>query len=317
MQRIAEDREIVEIRETDALGRLLLATFEAPYAIAAPLVEHESFFGVLVLTRGDAPFAPRFQESLRYYVDQAGIALAQVSLFRELGARNEQLGTANAALQERTDVIRDIVYALSHDLRTPLAAARLTMQQALDGAYGPLPDGYRAILERTVQSNDELQRLAETLLLVSRYESGERSTRREPVDLVFHGDTGCYTMLGGEAFVSADPGEMRRALVNLVANAVNFTPGGGSVTIRIERSGDRTRLSVEDTGFGVPEPERARLFERLGAGSGRPGAGSGLGLYIVRRIAESHAGAVDYEPRPEGGSIFTLRLPALAAPVPA
>jgi signal transduction histidine kinase len=199
------------------------------------------------------------------------------------------------------------------------------MQQALDGAYGELPDGYRAILERTVQSNDELQRLAETLLLVSRYESGERSTRREPVELVALArgvveeleplwrskKIAASVASEGEAFVSADPGEMRRALVNLVANAVNFTPGGGSV------NGDRTNLSVEDTGFGVPEPERARLFERLGAGSGRPGAGSGLGLYIVRRIAESHDGAVAYEPRPEGGSIFTLRLPALAARVPA
>ncbi len=331
LQRVAEEREIVEIRETDALGRLLLATFEAPYAIAAPLVEHESFFGVLVLTRGDAPFAPRFQESLRYYVDQAGIALAQASLFRELGARNEELGTANAALQERTDVIRDIVYALSHDLRTPLAAARLTIQQALEGAYGSLPDGYRAILERTLQSNDELQRLAETLLLVSRYESGERSTRREPLDLVALA-RGVVDELeplwrskkiearvepASEAFVSADAGEMRRALVNLVANAVNFTPAGGSVTVRVATSGDRTSLSVADTGFGVPESERARLFERLGAGSGRPGAGSGLGLYIVRRIAESHDGSVAYEPRPEGGSIFTLRLPALAAGVPA
>ncbi|MBD5654684.1 MAG: hypothetical protein IAI50_05825, partial [Candidatus Eremiobacteraeota bacterium] len=110
LHRIAEQREgITLVRQTDALGRLILDTLGAPYAIAAPLVEHETVFGVLVLLRTDVPFEAHFVEGLAYYVDQSAIALAQASLFVQLAERNEELAVANVALRERGDVIRDIV----------------------------------------------------------------------------------------------------------------------------------------------------------------------------------------------------------------
>ncbi len=327
LHRIAEGREgISSVSETDALGRLLLDTFGTRYAIAASLVEHATTYGVLVLLRDDAPFEPHFEESLAAYVDQGAIALAQAALFVQLAARNDELAIANVALRERGDVIRDIVYALSHDLRTPLAAARMTMLQALDGAYGALPAAYRDILARTIDSNDELQRLAETLLLVSRYESGEQSTRRERIDLGrLARDVAAELepLWGGKRIelrvlsdvppaVDGDERELRRALVNLVANAITWTPEGRAVDVRVEANGDTARVSVEDDGFGVPESERTHLFERVRATASRQGAGSGLGLYLVRRIAENHGGSVGYAPRPSGGSVFTLALPAAA-----
>ena len=330
LSRVAEDRAIVTIGADDALGRLLLEAFGHAHGIAAPIVEHGRVFGVLVLLRANEPFEASFAEGLTYYGDQAAIALAQAALFVQLGERNEELARANGALRERGDVIRDIVYALSHDLRTPLAAARMTMLQALAGAYGPLPEAYRAILERTLQSNDELQRLAETLLLVSRYESGERSTRRERVELadvardvvaeldVLARGKGLDVRLEVEDGVAvlADPPELRRALVNLVANALAWTPAGGTIVVRAAAREDAADLSVEDTGYGVPEADRPRLFQRVVGGGGR-GAGSGLGLYIVRRIAESHGGEVRFAPRAGGGSTFALSLPQAAAEFPA
>ncbi len=330
LSRVAEDRAIVPIGAGDALGRLLLGAFGYSHAIAAPLVEHDRIFGVLVLLRADEPFEATFAEGLAYYGDQAALALAQAALFVQLGERNEDLARANDALRERGDVIRDIVYALSHDLRTPLAAARMTILQALAGAYGPLPEAYRAILERTLQSNDELQRLAETLLLVSRYESGERSTRRERVELadvardvvaeldVLARSKGLEVLLEADDGVAvlADPPELRRALVNLVANALAWTPAGGAIVVRAAVRDGAAELSVEDTGYGVPEAARPQLFQRVVGGGGR-GAGSGLGLYIVRRIAESHGGEVRFSPRTGGGSTFALRLPQAAAELPA
>jgi signal transduction histidine kinase len=331
LHRMAEAREsVARITGADPFGRLLLGTFGAPHAIAASLIEHETVFGVLVLLRLGAPFEDHFEEGLGYFVDQSAIALAQASLFVQLGERNEELAAANVALRERGDVIRDIVYALSHDLRTPLSAANMTMRQALEGAYGPLPGAYRAILERTIESNDALQRLAETLLLVSRYEAGEESRRREPVDLerlardVTNELEPLWRAKGLDARVSAegspfalgDERELRRALVNLVANAVAWTPAGGRIDVRVGIDGNAARVSVEDDGYGVPESERARLFERVREGPSRKGAGSGLGLYLVRRIAEGHGGRVAYAPRPSGGSAFTLTLPLSAAAVP-
>jgi len=334
LHRIAEGREgMTTIRQTNALGRLLLDTLEAPYAIAAPLVEHETVFGVLMLLRTNAQFEPHFEEGLAYYVDQAAIALAQASLFVQLAERNDELAVANAALRERGDVIRDIVYALSHDLRTPLSAARMTMRQAVDGAYGPLPETYRDILQRTIASNEELQRLSETLLLVSRYESGDRSERREPVALaalasdvvaelepLWRGKDLTVTVTAGDgasSVVAGDARELRRAIVNLVANAVTWTPAHRAIDVRASFAGDRMRLAVDDEGYGVPESERAHLFARVRETPSRHGAGSGLGLYLVRRIAESHGGTVTYAPRASGGSSFELSLPLLRAAIPA
>ncbi|HMD01754.1 MAG TPA: GAF domain-containing protein, partial [Candidatus Baltobacteraceae bacterium] len=127
VQRVAEDAQLRELGRGDALGRLLLDTYDAPQGFVIPLVEHETVYGVLVLLRRSTPFEPHFEEGVRRYAEQAAIALARARLFVEISERNEELATANAALRERTEVIRDIVYALSHDLRTPLSAARMTM----------------------------------------------------------------------------------------------------------------------------------------------------------------------------------------------
>jgi signal transduction histidine kinase len=172
-----------------------------------------------------------------------------------------------------------------------------------------------------LQSNDDLRRLAETLLLVSRYESGEFSRYRERVDLAevaseavreleasAHAKSATLRAEGETAATLGDRGELRRAAVNLVANATAWTPAGGDIIVRTTARDGQACLTVEDTGFGVPADVRKQLFERVGL-AGRRGGGSGLGLYIVRRIAEEHGGNVSYEPREGGGSLFALRLP--------
>jgi signal transduction histidine kinase len=327
LHRMAAQREgIATLLDTDVLGRLRLDTFGARSAIAATLVEHETTFGVLILLRRDTDFEPHYEEGLSAFVDQSAIALAQAKLFAQLGERNDELGAANVAARERGDVIRDIVYALSHDLRTPLAAAHLTMQQALEGAYGELPAAYRQILERTIASNDELQRLAETLLLVSRYESGDRSVQRDPVDLgALTSDVvreleplwrsksiDVRSTLADHVAILGDEREIRRAIVNLLANAITWTPAGRRIALAV-RSDAAGTLVIEDAGYGVPVAERGLLFDRVRQTETRHGSGSGLGLYLVRRIAESHAGAVRYTPGPDGGSTFTLELPLVRA----
>jgi signal transduction histidine kinase len=208
-------------------------------------------------------------------------------------------------------------------LRTPLAALGMTMRQARGGAYGQLPPAYTEILDRSITATDDVARLAETLLLVARFESGDRRPERGSVDLVelarqIAGELEALAQAYGvnvsvEAqaalFTIGDRDDLRRAITNLVANALQHGVAGGTVTIALWRDAQGARLSVTDDGYGVTPEARPQLFHRFARGNGRRGGGSGLGLYIVRRVAQETGGNVEYAPREPRGSTFTLTLP--------
>lgn len=323
VMRAAESPDVFAVTLEDPLGRLTLEALDAKQALVTPIATGDTVSHVLIATAKEREFVADGTGTLRAFAAQAALALEQAQLFTQLGERNEQIARQKDELAERSNVIRDIVYALAHDLRTPLAAAQVTMNQALAGAYGPLPEPYRNILSTTLAANDDERRIVETLLLVARYEAGEASTLREIVDcgeLVVRvvaelrpvadvKGIGVREDIAPRTLQTyGDPHELRRAIANLVANALEATPRGGHVVVRCDGSNREVKISVEDDGYGVPEQHRGALFQRFGGG--RPGSGTGLGLYIVRRIAEKHAGTVAYTPRTPKGSVFTVTLPA-------
>jgi signal transduction histidine kinase len=319
VQRTLDGGDVIAIGRTDAFGRLVLDHFGAPSALALPIADRNRRFGV-VLALGDTEQS--FDDALPLagaFAQQAANALAQARLFAQLGERN-------AALEERSAVIRDLVYALSHDLRTPLAALGLTMRQARAGSYGSMPPAYLDILDRSITATDDVARLAETLLLVARFESGERTPQRERVDLsrlavqiagelqaMAHSHDVTLRVAGAaEVATIGDRDDLRRAITNLVANALQHSPAGTAVSVSVDADAGEAHVRVTDGGFGVPEPARAQLFTRFARGDSRRGGGTGLGLYIVRRVAEESGGRVAYAPREPRGSVFTLSLPAPA-----
>ncbi len=318
--RVNEEARLIREGEGDPVGNMLLDSYHAKSALCVRLRSSQDA-AVLFL------FAPQYWRSaermLQAFAEGCSVALDQAQLFMQLGYRNEQVAAQRDALERSTRVIRDIVYALAHDLRTPLVATNLTMQQALEGKYGQLPEQYREILRTTLASNHDVRRLVDTLLLVARFESGETSTRSEPVRLeaqvarvldelkpiaevkgvTLHAD-------GDQATVDGDDIELRRAITNLTANAIEATPKSGTVAVHVSQADGEVRVAVEDDGYGVPPERRAQLFERFGSVDRTAGAGTGLGLYIVRLIAQKYGGNVSYTPREPRGSIFTIALPA-------
>ncbi len=319
LARASESGEIAVFTPSDAMGRLLVDALGSTAAISAPLSRHGDAGGVVLLALDREPTQQDLQ-LVTAFADAAANALSQARLFMKLAQKNDELG-------QRSRVIRDIVYALSHDLRTPLAAAGLTLRQAQSGAFGPMPAQYLDVLDRSIEANDELQRLAETLLLVAQYESGEHAVVHRPLNLsqlvqdvvaqmqpLAESKHITVEMQMQDAAVSGDVGELRRAVVNLFANAVKWSEDGGTITVGVRAEDRVVRVYVGDRGFGVPENLRDGLFMRF-TGERARGGGSGLGLYIVRRIAEAHGGRARYEPNQPRGSIFVIELPPAGAGV--
>ncbi len=249
-------------------------------------------------------------------------------LERALRVLEPQLDTAvllaevragQAAAQRQGAVVRDLVYAFSHDLRTPLMANLMSMRLALAGAYGELRGDYRASLESGLQANQDLLDLADKLLMVARLESGEAGQDRTPLDFGALVAERADAMRGAAPQVRlsvqtdpglsvlGQPGELRRLVQNLIENALKWSPPDGEVRVDVTADGADALLTVRDDGPGVPTEARARLFQRFrGHGAG---AGSGLGLYLARRIAETHGGSIAYRRPPGERTTFEVRLP--------
>ncbi|MFA6208960.1 MAG: protoglobin domain-containing protein [Candidatus Obscuribacterales bacterium] len=230
--------------------------------------------------------------------------------------------TASVLLQQQRE---DFVATLTHDLKTPVSATTRAVRFLLDGDFGPVPDTQVEVLETILQSNTALYSLVQTLLDVYRFDSGVKEFHMMSCDMV-----GLITKIISEIMplarekgvtihaslpqsaeaVICDQDEIRRVVQNLIDNSLKFTPGGGSITVTLSQDNLQTTVSVSDTGKGIPEENRPKLFQRFWqAGStGRYYASTGLGLYLCRRIIEGHGGKIWCQDRPGPGSTFIFEL---------
>lgn len=211
----------------------------------------------------------------------------------------------------------------AHELRTPLTALKGEMEVALRAARSP--EEYRRVLHSGLEEVEHLIRLVEDLLLFSRSAAalGPPSARVELEPLVLEAlEAGARRAQGAGVTVRAealepaavlgDAGALRRALGNLVDNAVKYTPAGGKVELSLLAAEGQARIVVRDTGIGLDPADAARIFDpfvRLDAARSRDAGGAGLGLALVRAIVDAHGGAIAVDSTPGAGSRFTVSLP--------
>ncbi len=243
-------------------------------------------------------------------------------LMRALNAYMMRLGA-------QLDAQRRFTANAAHQMRTPLTLLRTQASYALRGSNeGEWQEAIRAIVATTRQ----ITRLTNQLLSLAKAEPQGHPPQRDPLDLVAvtrdilveHGALAVERGIdlafevapsGGAALVDADPALLRDLIVNVVDNAVRYTPAGGTVTVSAQREDDGSAvLRVEDTGPGIPAAQRALVFERFYRVPGNEADGSGLGLAIVKEIADAHHATVTLAAGAEGGLVVEVRwLPASAS----
>ncbi len=227
-------------------------------------------------------------------------------------------------LRRLETVRRDFISNVSHELRTPLASLKALAETLQEGALEDPPAARRFILRMETEI-DNLTQLVNELLELSRIESGKVPVsfhRIQPCDLLrpayermtlqveragleLHLD--CQQELPA---VFADPDRITQVLINLVHNAIKFTPPGGKITLSAYRDGEQIVFYVKDTGVGIARKDLNRIFERFyKADQARTGGGTGLGLSIARHMIESHGGYIWVESDEEIGSTFYFTLP--------
>ena len=219
---------------------------------------------------------------------------------------------------------RDFVANVSHELRTPVSIIRLNAETLLDGAL-ERPEVARKFLEAQMRNADRLAALVSDLLEISRIEAGTYEIHPdfirvapiverivESVQQIAEEKTlrvSCEVAADLRAW--ADVQALEHVLLNLVDNAVKYTPTGGQIKVRARAEGERVRIEVEDNGPGIEPRHRARIFERfyrVDKGRSREVGGTGLGLAIVKHLAESMDGSVGVGPATPQGSIFWVIL---------
>jgi len=241
----------------------------------------------------------------------------------ELDRLAETLNDMLARLELAFTQTRRFAADAAHELRTPLTVLKGGIEVALRAARSP--DEYRLVLSSSLEEVERLIRLAEDLLLLSRSIAGPEAPRL-PVELepLLLEVLEIGARLGRAAGVSVRvddsgpvtvPGDavaLRRAVLNLVENAVKYTAPGGKVELSLIEGGGVATIVVADTGIGIEPGDAERIFEpfvRLDAARGRETGGTGLGLAIARSIVVAHGGALTVESQPGAGSRFTISLP--------
>jgi signal transduction histidine kinase len=269
--------------------------------------------------------------------------------YRQLEEKNGKLQEAYDRLKELDRLKSNFLATVSHELRTPLTSIIGYSEMLAEGIAGPLAPEQSEFVRTIHDKGGQLLALIMSLLDLSKLESGTMSLKRREIHVESVLGEVISTLLptarrkgvglaleasSGLPDVRADPERLRQIFLNLVENAVKFTPAGGSVTLRARlEAGDgpgddeiggailaplhaRVEVSVIDTGIGIPPRERSRVFDafyQVDSSSTREYGGTGLGLSIVKRLVEGHGGTIAILENAPRGSIFVVSLPTAAA----
>ncbi len=327
--RLAVTGEPVEIRDIVDEGiyqsrvREILVRLGYRSLLAVPLLREDHLLGGLVVNRKTSgAFAPEVIDLLKTFATQSALAIQNARLFREIGEKSRQLEIASRHKSE-------FLANMSHELRTPLNAIIGFSEVLAERMFGEINDKQAEYLADILESGRHLLALINDILDLSKIEAGRMEL--EPADFSLPGAIDNTLTLVREraqrrgirleraidprvGIVHADERKVKQVLLNLLSNALKFTPEGGRIEVRAVVRDSETEISVTDTGVGIAPEDQATVFEefRQVGSAAKKVEGTGLGLAISRKFIELHGGRIWVTSQVGKGSMFAFTLPTAA-----
>ncbi len=287
----------------------------------------ENLTGVMII--GLEETMPRIDdiELIERVSETVGIALDNRLLFEENQRFLKQLQNSNDHLKELDEAKDEFITMVSHQLRTPLTSMKGFVSMVLEGDTGPLSDPQRHMLQQAFDSSQRMVYLVADLLNASRLRSGKFVIINRPTNLpnVVESEINqlkeAATMRKVELnfvkpdnfpIIMLDETKIRQVVMNFIDNALYYTPSGGRIDVVLQVSDTTIEFTVSDTGMGVPSSEQEKLFSKFyRAGNARKlrPEGTGLGLYMAKKIIVAHGGAILFKSIENRGSTFGFIFP--------
>ncbi len=300
--------------------RELLERFGFRASLAVPLLREDRIIGALVVRRkSTGEFRPEVIELLKTFATQSALAIQNARLFREIEEKSRQIEAANRHKSE-------FLANMSHELRTPLNAIIGFSEVLLDPTLKVSEDERSQFLTDVLASGKHLLNLINEVLDLAKVESGKMELQIEPALLqdVIEAVSNTMRSLAAKKSIDLradcderlepfpmDGARVKQVLLNLVGNAIKFTPQAGQVWVRAGTEDGIVRVEVGDTGPGIPAEDHERIFlefQQAGSDAGKP-QGTGLGLALAKKFVEMHGGKLWVESEVGKGSRFFFTLP--------
>ncbi len=323
---VAASAQPLYVPDTHAISDFIFFDPVVRSLLCVPLIAKDRVLGTLTIDQNvpDA-FTKNDERLLTIAAAQAAIAIENARLYEELKERARKLEQAYRELQEADRLKDELVQNVSHELRTPLTFIKGYVELLLEEDMGPINERQRESLSIVAEKTNSVTRLVSDIIFLEQIERESLQLGTlHLADLARLALQGCEVTAAAAGIqlrtdvhpnlplVSADRDRINQVFDNLLANAIKFSPRGGSITIGLRQQGDAILASVADTGIGIPPDQVHRVFERFyqvdGSVSRRFG-GAGVGLAIVKRIVEAHGGRIWVESEMGQGSTFYFTIP--------
>ncbi|MBN2831409.1 MAG: GAF domain-containing sensor histidine kinase [Candidatus Omnitrophica bacterium] len=322
--------------DTNALHNI----FRAKYFILSPILPNQNNRGFIFVAteKDDTLITEGDEELIKILATQISQGLENARLFektwsvqqeleKKVAERTQELASALEEAKKMSRRKTDFISSTSHELRTPLTSIKGYAAILLTGKLGKIPTEARERLEKINRHSDELGHIVNDLLDISRIESGKVTMSLEPCDLreiinktddllsdqLKEKKINLEILVKPKEFqVLTDPAQIVRVFINLIGNAMKFTPAGGKISISAQKKDRMVQVDLSDTGCGIPQDALESIFEeffRVENPINQEVKGTGLGLALVKHIIEAHQGKIWVKSKTGAGSIFSFTLP--------